>query len=854
MNESKTMLAQDVDLTNCDREPIHISGAIQPHGLLFVLQEPELIILQVSNNTSKFLGVSARELINKPLSTLLDQYHIDVIKACLFHEDLQSKNPIKLSIKSGDRNLSFDGIIHRSEGGLILELEPARFSGNISFLNFYDLVRSSVSKLQNASNLHGLCESMVKEVRKINGFDRVMIYRFNEEGHGTVIAEDKLEDLAAFLGLQYPATDVPKQARKLYCLNWLRLITDVNYQPVEIVPAENPLTNNPLDLSFAVLRSVSPIHIEYLQNMGVQASMSISLMKGQKLWGLIACHHYSPKYVSYDVRKACEFLGQVMSLELSSKEDNVDYDYRIELKSIQAKILEYMSIEKNFIDGLVKYQPNLLDLVSAQGAAICCEGTCTVVGEAPQGEDLNQLIVWIDNNLQEEVFHTDSLPSIYQEAENFKNISSGLLAISISKSQNNYIVWFRPEVIQTVNWAGNPQKSVETATDGTVRLSPRKSFESWKETVSCKSLPWKKCEIDAALELRNAVINIVLRKADELAKLNIALQKSEAHSREQATQLEKLLYELQRTQTQLIQSEKMSSLGQLVAGVAHEINNPVNFIYGNLNHANDYIKDLLNLIYLYQQYYPSPVPAIQAETEAIDLSFLMQDLPRLLSSMKVGTDRIREIVQSLRNFSRLDEAEMKPVDIHEGIDSTLLILQHRLRTKYNNTTIEIIKEYSKLPLVECYACQLNQVLMNLIANAMDALEEVVSQRQLGGEEEQHPIPTIRIRTEISEGISLNGKSNSTGSHSNATCVKIRISDNGPGIPEAVQCRMFDPFFTTKPVGKGTGIGLAISYQIIVEKHRGQLTCSSSPGQGTEFVIEIPIHQQSIIKSGTDVSH
>ncbi|MDZ8227472.1 GAF domain-containing protein [Nostoc sp. ChiVER01] len=309
-------------------------------------------------------------------------------------------------------------------------------------------------------------------------------------------------------------------------------------------------------------------------------------------------------------------------------------------------------------------------------------------------------------------------------------------------------------------------------------------------------------------------------------QLGVALQQAQLHNqtKEQTQKLTQALHDLKQTQTQLIQTEKMSSLGQLVAGIAHEINNPVNFIYGNINHVNDYAEDLLSILNLYLQSTPNPIPEIRDRAFEIDLEFLIEDLPKTLSSMKIGIDRIRQIVLSLRNFSRLDQAEMKPVNIHEGIDSTLLILQHRLKAKPESPAIKLVKEYSDLPLVECYAGPLNQVFMNVLSNAIDALEDY-RESQLNPDTSQ-----ITIRTALGE---LEG---------NIKSVVIRIIDNGPGIPEALKARICDPFFTTKPVGKGTGLGLSISYQIVVDKHGGVFKCDSQPGLGTKFWIEIPIKQ------------
>ncbi|MEH2078316.1 MAG: ATP-binding protein [Nostoc sp.] len=370
------------------------------------------------------------------------------------------------------------------------------------------------------------------------------------------------------------------------------------------------------------------------------------------------------------------------------------------------------------------------------------------------------------------------------------------------------------------------------------------------QTLICRSQgaviqPWSpesSALILLRLENRTLASNNFLllnQKIDELAKevqrrkeaeeaLKEANQELEIRVEERTNALQETLKELQLTQTQLIQAEKMSSLGQMIAGIAHEINNPVSFIHGNLHHAQKYTHDLLKLVEIYQQFCPN-TPEIQQELEEVDLEFLIQDIAKLFQSMTVGTERIQEIVKSLRNFSRLDEAELKKVNIHEGIDSALMILEHRLQARHEYPEIQVIKKYSQLPNVICYPGQLNQVFLNILANAIDALEALAANSQITDNQKQiNNHPQIKIKTQVID----------------EKWIAISIADNGLGINEQVHSKVFDPFFTTKPVGKGTGLGLSVSYQIIVEKHGGQLSCFSVPGKGAEFVIKIPINSAS----------
>ncbi|MTJ07894.1 ATP-binding protein [Anabaena sp. UHCC 0204] len=637
-------------------EPIKFIGFTQPHGVFLAIKEPELTILQVSNNTSHFLGFPPEDLLNQPLSKFIDQEQINVFLDYLSQQDLQSSNPIEFTINVRDENIDFDGVIHRSQDILILELEPTLLDKSKVFFKFYPLIKLAVSKLKGADSTPLICQILAKEVRKITGFDRVMLYKFDDDGHGYVIAEDKLDSLETYLGLHYPESDIPRVARELFTSNYTRLIPDANAKPIEIIPCHNPITNQPTDLTNSMLRSASPCHIQYLHNMGVAASLTISLVKDQKLWGLIACHHQLPKYLPYEIRSACEILGQMTSLELANKQDNQDSEYKIHLASIQSKLIEYMSIDKNFIDGLINHKINILNLVNAQGAAICFDGEYITIGNTPEQKDIQKLVAWINQNLQESIFYTNTLYQFYPPAEEFRNLASGLLVVSIAKSQKNYILWFRPEVLQTIDWAGNPYQPLQIMEDEGIPLSPRKSFELWKEIVQLKSLPWKSCEINAALELRNSIIGVVLRKVDELEVLNRDLERSN------------------------------NELDAFAYIASHDLKEPLRGIH---NYSNFLIEDY-------------------GETLNEDGQSKLRTLIRL-------TQRMEDLIDSLLHFSRLGRIDlsMQQIDLNKILDNILDLLSPRIEQE----KIEI-RIPEPLPKIYCDRVQISEVFNNLIANAI----------------------------------------------------------------------------------------------------------------------------------------
>ena len=511
-----------VDLTNCDREPIHIPGAVQPHGALLALNPADLTVLQVSDNLGALLGVSPADALGRPIGDLLRDTVVERLRQALALTDLSAVNPLELTVPVDGKDRAFHGVLHRSGGQAVLELEPAPDATG-AFFGFYHQVRGAMARMQQADSLLNLCQIAVEEVRRLAGFDRVMVYRFDADWNGRVLAEEKRATMASYLDLHFPASDIPAQARELYRRNWLRFVVDARYQPAALVPPDNPLTGRPLDLSFSMLRSVSPIHLEYLRNMGVQASLSVSILKGNDLWGLIACHHAEARFVPYETRAACEFLGQMLSSQLAIREEAEEYEYAARLRAVRERIVAAASSLDRVGDGLRRESRSLLELTEADGAAVCFDGELHLVGDTPTADQVRRLLEWLVSRQTAAIFSTNELPRHFGEAQAYADRASGLLALLVSRSRGEGVLWFRPEAARTVTWAGNPHKPV-AGPGGGRRLHPRTSFAHWQETVRGAARPWAPPEREAAQEMGHVLTALALRgAAREMAHLNAEL-------------------------------------------------------------------------------------------------------------------------------------------------------------------------------------------------------------------------------------------------------------------------------------------------------------------------------------------
>lgn len=497
-----------IDLNNCDKEPIHIPGFIQPHGVLLAVTTNNIpTIVQCSQNTEEHLGLTVQEVIGLPLEHLIGKDNIRQVLPCNFSASVTSDlQYMDLTINVSGKAQVFTSVIHESEGLLILELEPSYEKGNMEG-NDFEWISRFFSRIKSTDNRVEASQIAAEQVKEMLGYDRVMIYEFDEQWNGKVIAEAREEELEPFLGHHYPASDIPKQARELYLRNWLRTIVNVNYQPVEIVPLLQPLTGKPLNLSLSVLRSVSPLHIEYLQNMGVGATVTISLIHDNQLWGLITCHHNSARYIPHRVRNLCNFLGSFFSSELFQRQQLDEYQAEIRSREAATQVANIFignTSPARIIEELHGEEQTLLSLMDASGAAICYQDKLLLYGDTPTREQVREMAAWLAGKSEDYSYHTSKLSLEYDPAKAYKEKASGIVYVAISPGQHHYIIWFRPEVVQLVDWAGDPAKAVIKTDDG-MRLSPRKSFEKWREVVQSTSYPWTTKELNVLPLLKSIV-------------------------------------------------------------------------------------------------------------------------------------------------------------------------------------------------------------------------------------------------------------------------------------------------------------------------------------------------------------
>ncbi len=648
MVHSGAVAAATVDLTNCDREPIHVPGAVQPHGLLLAFEPHAERVVQVSENARALLGRDAGGLLGERLEKVLGRSAAAAVLRLADGEDVASVG-VRLDLEGEPRE--FDAIVHRSDGLVVVELEPAEPAAPGALDGFFSLVRAAIARLQATTAVDQACDVLAAETARVSGFDRTMVYRFDRDWNGEVVAERRVPELAPFLGLHYPASDIPRQARELYRRNPLRLIPDARYVPARILPPLNPLTDAPLDLSRSVLRSVSPVHLQYLANMGVAASCSASILKHGELWGLVAMHHRTPHYVPYRARVACEMLARTAALQITALEESEEFAYRMRLRALQPALIDAVSREGEFTQAIAGGE--LLEIAGAQGAAVRTEGEPILIGTTPRLRHVRRILAWLDERgADEEPFVTDALALMNPEFEACKDTASGLLAVPLSTTKGGWLLWFRPEVARTVSWAGDPLKPAGEG--GT--LSPRESFATWQEVVANHSRPWEQAQVDAAVELRRLLSDVMMRRAREYAKLNADLARS---------------------------VEELESFAHIAS---HDLKEPLR----GLSHYATFLRE--------------------------DYAGRLDERAReMLDAMRALTRRMESQIDSMLELARVgeDEPTARVTDLDAALDDALALLGPRLAQENAE-----VRRPERLPRAIVNPVRAREVFLNLIGNAL----------------------------------------------------------------------------------------------------------------------------------------
>jgi light-regulated signal transduction histidine kinase (bacteriophytochrome) len=641
-----------VDLNNCNIEPIHIPGQIQSHGFLIVIDQNQIIRFY-SENIYSYLKLPGITLLGQPIGLIepiigKNEPPNFINQLIVFGRTngFDQTNPFQTDIQG----LAFHLIISQSENYFLLEFEPSQ--SDLS-LDIQKMVGRSISEMLADKNLQNLLNNTAMQIKSIINYDRVMIYKFAEDGHGEVVAEARNNNLESWLGLHYPASDIPQQARELYKVNLTRLIADVHTEPSKIL-AEEANAEKHLDLSYSQLRAVSPIHIQYLKNMGVCSSFSISLIYHKELWGLIACHNYTPRFINYKSRESAKLIGQILSSALEFRQDEENqsiYDkYKASVTELSRYMLQSMSIE----DALTAHSITLMDVADVSGAVLVYENNITKLGKTPGDEQLNSLISWVDETISEPIYYTQHLSQLYPDAEAYKKIASGMFVCTISKELNEYVIWFKPEQLQTIQWAGNPEKPAEiNIKDGLLTVSPRKSFDNWAETVVGTSKLWGNAEIKSILRLKGEITYAINQKASEIRILNEKLKQA---------------YE---------------ELDTFSFTISHDLKNPLTTI-------KSYSQILMR-----------------------DKNMSPESL-KILNRIDASTDKMDQMIREVLEYSRIGKTTLTkvPVDIQTLVEDQVRDLSVAYQTQDLEMTI------GDTPVLQGDPVMISQVFSNLLSNAI----------------------------------------------------------------------------------------------------------------------------------------
>ncbi|MBC7842870.1 MAG: GAF domain-containing protein [Gemmatimonadaceae bacterium] len=649
-------------LTNCDSEPVQAPGCIQSHGALVTARLPDLTILQVSENSEQYFGAAPDRLLGHPLRSLVSSEHEARLRSMMAEEAIEGNALFAFTLPARADIAPLDVCVHTMSGVLILEFESSG-RGADPLLHpagdFFTSVRAAVSRMQSTVGQVAFCDRIAREVRTITGLDRVMVYRFHADNHGEVVAESKVEELAPWLGLHYPEADIPKPARDIYQRIWIRPVPNAAGPLIELVPLANPDTGKPLTMTYCSLRGASVMYTEYLANMGVGASLTMPILIEGELWGLIACHHRKPTAFPHQMRAACELLAQVASLQLKSSDRIELLEYGLRVEQVHQELMARAAREGDLL-ALSDRQPSLLDAMDADGAALYHMDRWWTAGSTPTEEQLDALADWVIlrpefSSLTRPVFATDTLSREYPAGLEISAVASGLIAVQVSRLRRDLIMWFRPETIQTVKWAGHPDDKPLVPGPNGMRLTPRRSFELFVESVRNRALPWTTLELDAALRLRLLIMDLATSEGERISALNVDLTSS---------------------------NEELDAFAYVAS---HDLKEPLRGIHR-------YAHQLLE----------------SAET------FGAENRHRLDSLMRL-TMRMDSLLNSLLHYSRVGRTnlEFEAVDLNDVVADAL----EMVGVGRNNAGVTVGFE-RPLPTVLCDLVRVREIFSNLISNAL----------------------------------------------------------------------------------------------------------------------------------------